>query len=45
MIFVVIMGTDHLQTLCNDVVVVLKTLYGDSPPAIVLVGHRFYLRL
>ncbi|KAJ8618710.1 hypothetical protein MRB53_014896 [Persea americana] len=28
-----------VETLCNDVVVVLKTLYGDSPPAIVLVGH------
>ena len=25
----------------NDVVAVIKELYGDSPPAIVLVGHRF----
>ncbi|CAI9117141.1 OLC1v1018483C1 [Oldenlandia corymbosa var. corymbosa] len=28
-----------VETLCNDVVAVLKTMYGDSPPAIVLVGH------
>jgi hypothetical protein len=30
----------NLQTLCNDVFAVLKAMYGDSPPAIVLVGHR-----
>ena len=30
----------HVQTMCNDVFAVLKALYGDSPPAIVLVGHR-----
>lgn len=29
-----------LQTLCDDVVAVLKTLFGDTPPAIILVGHR-----
>ncbi|WOL12686.1 protein phosphatase methylesterase 1 [Canna indica] len=28
-----------IETLCNDVVAVLKTLYGDSSPAIILVGH------
>ncbi|XP_057974652.1 uncharacterized protein LOC131162323 isoform X1 [Malania oleifera] len=28
-----------IETLCNDVLTVLKTMYGDSPPAIVLVGH------
>ncbi|KAL2497482.1 esterase/lipase/thioesterase family protein [Abeliophyllum distichum] len=28
-----------IETLCNDVLAVLKTMYGDSPPAIVLVGH------
>ncbi|GFY95251.1 esterase/lipase/thioesterase family protein [Actinidia rufa] len=28
-----------VETLCNDVIAVLKTMYGDSPPAIVLVGH------
>ncbi|KAL7176623.1 hypothetical protein ACSBR2_030044 [Camellia fascicularis] len=28
-----------IETLCNDVIAVLKTMYGDSPPAIVLVGH------
>ncbi|KAL5993277.1 hypothetical protein ACLOJK_014201 [Asimina triloba] len=28
-----------IETLCNDVVGVLKAMYGDSPPAIVLVGH------
>ncbi|TYH72791.1 hypothetical protein ES332_D05G280100v1 [Gossypium tomentosum] len=28
-----------MQTMCNDVFAVLKALYGDSPPAIVLVGH------
>ncbi|KAH0460458.1 hypothetical protein IEQ34_011121 [Dendrobium chrysotoxum] len=28
-----------IETLCNDVVAVLKTIYGDSPPAIILVGH------
>lgn len=31
-----------LQTLCGDVFSVLKTMYGDAPPAIVLVGHRLY---
>ena len=30
----------YFQTLCNDVLAVLKKMYGDSPPAIVLVGHR-----
>ncbi|RVW86279.1 Protein phosphatase methylesterase 1 [Vitis vinifera] len=29
-----------IETLCNDVLAVLKKMYGDSPPAIVLVGHR-----
>ncbi|PWA99187.1 esterase/lipase/thioesterase family protein [Artemisia annua] len=28
-----------IETLCNDVQAVVKTMYGDSPPAIVLVGH------
>ncbi|XP_020584718.1 protein phosphatase methylesterase 1 isoform X2 [Phalaenopsis equestris] len=28
-----------IETLCNDVVAVLKTIYGNSPPAIILVGH------
>ncbi|XP_047324122.1 protein phosphatase methylesterase 1-like [Impatiens glandulifera] len=28
-----------IETLCNDVLAVLKALYGDSPPAIVLIGH------
>lgn len=28
------------QILCNDVLAVLKTMYADSPPAVVLVGHR-----
>ena len=26
--------------MCDDVVTVVKEMYGDSPPAIVLVGHR-----
>ncbi|XP_021903413.1 protein phosphatase methylesterase 1 [Carica papaya] len=28
-----------IETMCNDVFAVLKEIYGDSPPAIVLVGH------
>ncbi|PHT34396.1 hypothetical protein CQW23_26196 [Capsicum baccatum] len=28
-----------IETLCSDVFSVLKTMYGDAPPAIVLVGH------
>lgn len=28
-----------VETLCHDVLAVMKTMYGDSPPAIVLVGH------
>ncbi|KMT19427.1 hypothetical protein BVRB_1g012720 [Beta vulgaris subsp. vulgaris] len=28
-----------IETLCTDVVAVLKTMYGDSPPAIVIIGH------
>ncbi|XP_062153836.1 uncharacterized protein LOC133862018 [Alnus glutinosa] len=28
-----------IETMCNDVLAVLKSMYGDSPPAIVLVGH------
>lgn len=28
-----------IGTMCNDVVAVVKAMYGDSPPAIVLVGH------
>lgn len=28
-----------IDTLCDDVLAVLKTMYGDSPPAIILVGH------
>lgn len=29
------------QTLCNDVIALVKAMYGDSPPAIILVGHRY----
>lgn len=32
-----------MQTMSNDVLAVIKEMYGDSPPAIVLVGHRFVL--
>ncbi|KAJ4713798.1 Protein phosphatase methylesterase 1 [Melia azedarach] len=28
-----------IQTMCNDVLAVLKEMYGGNPPAIVLVGH------
>lgn len=28
-----------IETLCSDVFAVLKTMYGESPPAIVLIGH------
>ncbi|PQQ02148.1 protein phosphatase methylesterase 1 [Prunus yedoensis var. nudiflora] len=28
-----------VETMCNDVLAVVKAIYGDSPPAIVLVGH------
>nr|CAE01494.1 P0041A24.6 [Oryza sativa Japonica Group] len=28
-----------IETLSSDVIAVLRTLYGDSPPAIILVGH------
>ncbi|KAL5776204.1 hypothetical protein ACOSP7_009130 [Xanthoceras sorbifolium] len=28
-----------IETMCNDVFTVVKAMYGDSPPAIVLVGH------
>ncbi|XP_071737214.1 uncharacterized protein [Rutidosis leptorrhynchoides] len=28
-----------IETLCSDVQAVVKTMYGDDPPAIVLVGH------
>lgn len=28
-----------IESLCGDVLAVLKTMYGDSPPAILLVGH------
>ncbi|CAN6678794.1 unnamed protein product [Malus baccata var. baccata] len=28
-----------IETMCNDVLAVVKAMYGDSPPAIVLVGH------
>ncbi|TXG53462.1 hypothetical protein EZV62_022631 [Acer yangbiense] len=28
-----------IETMCNDVFAVVKAMYGDSPPAIVLVGH------
>ncbi|XP_030520842.1 protein phosphatase methylesterase 1 isoform X2 [Rhodamnia argentea] len=28
-----------IETLCNDVLAILKRMYGESPPAIVLVGH------
>ncbi|CAJ2650804.1 unnamed protein product [Trifolium pratense] len=28
-----------VETMCNDVLAVIKELYGDSPPAIILVGH------
>ncbi|KAG9145909.1 hypothetical protein Leryth_019580 [Lithospermum erythrorhizon] len=30
-----------IETMCSDVLAVLKAIYGDSPPAIVLVGHRY----
>ncbi|KAK4598630.1 hypothetical protein RGQ29_015906 [Quercus rubra] len=29
-----------IETMSDDVVAVVKEMYGDSPPAIVLVGHR-----
>nr|CAB3484604.1 unnamed protein product [Digitaria exilis] len=29
-----------IETLTNDVIAVIRTMYGDSPPAIILVGHR-----
>jgi protein phosphatase methylesterase 1 len=29
-----------MQAMCNDFFAVVKAMYGDSPPAIVLVGHR-----
>ncbi|KAM0049149.1 putative protein phosphatase methylesterase-1 [Helianthus debilis subsp. tardiflorus] len=28
-----------IETLCKDVEAVVKTMYGDAPPAIILVGH------
>ncbi|KAL5559861.1 hypothetical protein UlMin_036072 [Ulmus minor] len=28
-----------VETMCNDVLAVVKAMYGESPPAIVLVGH------
>ncbi|XP_011095618.1 protein phosphatase methylesterase 1 [Sesamum indicum] len=28
-----------IETLCNDVLAVLKTMFGDSPPAVVIIGH------
>ncbi|KAG4972836.1 hypothetical protein AAZX31_11G013500 [Glycine max] len=28
-----------VETMCNDVLAVIKELYSDSPPAIILVGH------
>ncbi|KAK7307937.1 hypothetical protein VNO77_41432 [Canavalia gladiata] len=28
-----------VETMCNDVLAVIKELYGDSPPAIIIVGH------
>ncbi|KAI6691298.1 hypothetical protein NL676_028126 [Syzygium grande] len=28
-----------IETLCNDVLAIVKRMYGESPPAIVLVGH------
>ncbi|KAK4793175.1 hypothetical protein SAY86_023610 [Trapa natans] len=28
-----------IDTLCNDVLAVIRTMYGDTPPAIILVGH------
>ncbi|KAI3765391.1 hypothetical protein L2E82_15424 [Cichorium intybus] len=28
-----------IETLCNDVQAVVKKMYGDTPPAIVLIGH------
>lgn len=42
-LFLVGTVTCALQTLCNDVQAVVKTMYGDTPPAIVLVGHRFVI--
>ncbi|KAK9996827.1 hypothetical protein SO802_021513 [Lithocarpus litseifolius] len=29
-----------IENMCDDVVAVVKEMYGDSPPTIVLVGHR-----
>ncbi|XP_057993614.1 uncharacterized protein LOC110633424 isoform X2 [Hevea brasiliensis] len=31
-----------IETMCNDVLAVLKEMNGDSPLAIVLVGHRLW---
>ncbi|KAF8703205.1 hypothetical protein HU200_031993 [Digitaria exilis] len=28
-----------IETLTNDVIAIIRTMYGDSPPAIILVGH------
>ncbi|GAV68736.1 Abhydrolase_6 domain-containing protein, partial [Cephalotus follicularis] len=28
-----------IETMCNDVTAILKEMYGESPPAIILVGH------
>ncbi|KAG8064625.1 hypothetical protein GUJ93_ZPchr0004g38280 [Zizania palustris] len=28
-----------IETLSNDVIAIVRTMYGDSPPAIILVGH------
>lgn len=39
-LFTFIKGSTFMQTMCNDVVAVVKAMYEDSPPAIVLVGHR-----
>lgn len=40
-VFLLVWCCFQWQTLCNDVLAVLKTMYADSPPAVVLVGHRY----
>ncbi|KAH1223232.1 Protein phosphatase methylesterase 1 [Glycine max] len=34
-----------VETMCNDVLAVIKELYSDSPPAIILVGHSCIILL
>jgi protein phosphatase methylesterase 1 len=42
-VFLILPYVFTFQTLCNDVIALIKTMYGDSPPAIILVGHRSLL--